>query len=256
MPDIRTLLHDAAPQPVAALDMAAVRSRAARRPRRRLVTWLAGLGAVIAAGVGVGIPGGGGILVNAGQDDRPAVIESDSSRTDEIVDGTATAWDPSPGMDDEAGFSPPVSSPSASSPASVPHPLAPTAAPSAAYPPMASCSVDNRDLGRGHSRSCRFTATTAGGWNYYQPPNHLPSASDAPTVSVRVTRDGSTTVYSTRMVRDGGPAGTYHLDGCTDDVIEPGDLVEVVITEPYDATVRTEMGGGAGEHWGCTEPGP
>ena len=56
------------------------------------------------------------------------------------------------------------------------------------------------------------------------------------------------------------------IDGCADNIVGPGDLVEVVITETsggywtdqhsVEDNVAQWEGAGAGEHWGCTDPGP
>ncbi|HVM41815.1 MAG TPA: hypothetical protein VM618_13655 [Acidimicrobiia bacterium] len=75
-------------------------------------------------------------------------------------------------------------------------------------------------------------------------------------MTVLVTRDGYTLTYRTHDEPNGMPAGGYTLMGCADDIIEPGDLVDVTITEPDDAVMKTEMGGGAGRGWGCTDAGP
>src|SRR5258706_12003232 len=72
MPDLHELLHDAAPKPVAPLDMAALQRRAHRFSKRRLVAWLAGVVAV----AGVGLPAGTTLLASANHGERVGVVNT------------------------------------------------------------------------------------------------------------------------------------------------------------------------------------
>lgn len=265
MPDIRTLLHEAAPTPLAPLDMEAVRARAVRRMRRRLVAVVTGVTALLAAS----IPMGNTLLAPAGGGDASVIIEPPPAvadptvkpdRSDQAPSGPAEPSHPSGSTEGSASSD----SPDALSMAPAPNIFSPTttadpAATAIGTNPLAqSCSVDNAGLAYGEQRSCTFTATHAGGWNFYQPPGHAPSIGDPATVTVRVVHDGATKIYRSEMLPDGGPAGSYGVEGCDDAVIQPGDLVEVTIEQPdgrYDPVVG-EAGGGAGKGWGCTEQGP
>lgn len=259
MADIRTLLHEAAPRPVAPLDMAVIRARAERRPVRRLLVWVAGIGAV----VGFGVPTGSSWLLSPGDsvtiDVVPAPAPSTPSPVGPSPSGREVATADATGQPSASESQPPPSgSTSAQAPAARGGSTTTTTAPRADYPAGTACSVDTYGLALGDQRRCRFTATVAGGWNLYQPTPHPPSVAQLPDILVRVRRNGIATTYRPQQVHDDGPAGGYTLEGCDDAIIRPGDLVEVVIAQPHEVwmDLRTEMGVGAGEGWGCTDPGP
>lgn len=259
MPDIRTLLHEAAPRPVLTLDMAAVRARARRASMRRLAAWVAGAGAVIVAG----IPVGSGLLVTGGESPAVGAVES-------VAPTVSTTSTPTP----SAAAPPPVAekrteSASADAPASPASaaPSAPRPGPSREatfsggaeeYTHATACSVDSEGLSYGRRRVCRFTAVVAGGWNVYQSNPNPRSVTETPYAYVTVRRDGQATTYTTRKVPDPGPSGAHHVEGCADDIIRPGDLVEVAVAQPSRVwmDLRTEIGVGAGLGWGCSDPGP
>jgi hypothetical protein len=236
---MHTLLHDAAPKPVRPLDMVAVRERARRRSLRRIVAWLAGVSAVI----GVGVPLGSGVLVNAGKGERVGVIGPDRSVKDNAtVDGRVEAEVPSAGIGVSASASFDAPTPTTQT---MPQSRAPTTTttPSVDYPSAASCSVDNQNLADGQSRSCRFSATAAGGWRSVQL-NMGGAGWDFPTARVRVIRAGKANTYFTDSTGQ----------GCGNDVIQPGDQVEVTITQSTEV-VHTLIRVGAGERWSCSESG-
>jgi hypothetical protein len=127
---------------------------------------------------------------------------------------------------------------------------APTATPSSptttapAYPAAASCSIDNRDLGPSEQRSCRFTATAEGG------ASRRPYGDEAssPHGQVFVTRYGTTTVHPVHGFNVF--AGDVET-GCENRFIQPGDLVEVVLTNNPGGTRSVETIG-AGQGWECS----
>ena len=255
MTDIRTLLHDAAPSPTGPLDMAAVRARARRSPGRRLAAWIVGAGALI----GVGVPVGNAVLVTGGHDTAVEVV--DPTPTTGVTTTSIPAAAPqrdAPATDREYGAGSTASNVTdaeSALPASSGS-EAPTMGYDPPYPRASECSVDTYGLASGDARTCRFTATAAGGWNYYQPP-HGPTITEIPYIEVSVTRGDETRVYRTERVPSGTPTGGYRLKGCDDDIIRPGDRVEVLIqqADPW-MDIRNEMGVGAGSGWGCSDPGP
>ena len=252
MTDLRTLLQQAAPVPERPLDMADIRRRARRR--RGVVAWLAGLGALIGVALPVAgpalAPGGGGDSAARLQiverstttiGDRPGPTEGKEGReqagglrrSGPAAVGTTSAG--GTGLAFETGGSDVAPLAGGSSPAS-----------SADYPAAASCSVNNVDLEPGGQRRCRFTATVAAGASMtttgpLSPPPGMRG-------EIIVTRDGQTTRYEVHddVVR-AGDVGTVY---CAARVMEPGDLVEVVLTNanPSDGFETTL---GAGEGWEC-----
>ncbi|MGQ0434118.1 MAG: hypothetical protein ACT452_17150 [Microthrixaceae bacterium] len=246
MTDIRMLLHHAAPQPLGPLDMTALRARARRRSLRRFATWVAGVGAVITAAV----PTGGAFLVNAAQGDRDqAAVEQDAGAVDatEIVD----AADPAP-MPGSAPSAPSIEGSNAlvGSMGGVIGTTSTTSEePSASsfYPRQSECVVDNADLGDGEIRTCRFTATARGGTEMTSSGTTDPPGA---TGEVTVTRNGvSTTYYPHMRRRRVGDASVFV--GCSGGLIQPGDLVDMVLTnstaDPEHATITLS----AGEGWSC-----
>ena len=255
MADLRTLLHDSAPEPSAPLDMAAVRRRAQRTGMRRLAAWLAGLGAI----VGIGFPVGGSILVNADQSEPPRVDRV----TPETVQGAKRVTTGTSVVEPDGDGAPP---PGATRVTSRPAQLggATTTSPPAAskadgdvepsvvanaeardYPPAAYCAVDNVGLGADQSRSCRFTATARGGGTVkstspvYPPPGIR--------AQMRITRNGETNTYMIGHQRvQAGDAGTFYCGA----MIEPGDLVEVILTNSPAPDGSTSTAG-AGDGWEC-----
>lgn len=269
MADLRTLLQQSAPKPTTPLDLAAIHARAQRRPRRRFATWLGIAGLTL----GIGIPGGSVLVTADRENDRqadppsvPAVVTP--VRVDGATDATTTTSMPtapsgatarratesksveapaarggSAGSDDNAR----VVAPPTTSRGSVPTTTtvvsaAPSPTPSD-YPQAASCSIDNRGLGRNEQRRCRFTATTSGGASFRDGSNEP----RGPTAQVSVTRDGTTTTRPvTGVAVFAGDLG----QACAERFIQPGDLVELVLsntgTDPgAEATI------GAGEGWAC-----
>ena len=263
MADLRTLLHESAPRPRSPLDLEALHARARRRTNRRFATWLG----VAGLALGIGVPGGT-VFVTAdrGDDHRVAppttTTTSTPSSADDATDAdersTATTGRgvsaaassspaegrlvaPRPGTaasDADAGPS------SDAPPTSLRGTTSTTAAPRAAeYPPAAACTVDNAGLGPNEQRRCRFTATAAGGASRRPYGDEV----NSPQGQVLVTRNGTTTahpVFGAQVF-----AGDIRR-GCEDLFIQPGDLVEVVLTNAASGT-REVMTIGAGERWQC-----
>jgi hypothetical protein len=256
MPDIRTLLHDAAPSPARPLQMDVVRARARRSSTRRLVAWIAGLGAVM----GLGVPVGSGLLPSAGEGDRVSIIDPRPT-----IESTPTTGQPpvTVGTDlpGNPGTLPTVDPP----PESLPAPTISTTLPAATssttpttagsrYPAATACAVDTYGLDEGEARSCRFTATSRGGWNNYST-NLTSSLDKMPVVRITVIRGDDVMTYRSQEVDENGDT---QYENCAEDIIQPGDLVEVRIDQAYVWIDGTEyqMGAGAGEGWGCTNRGP
>lgn len=250
MTDIRTLLREAAPQPLAPLDMVAVRALARRRSMRRFVTWVGGIGVVIAAAV----PTGGSLLVNAaggGRDHNGAKNEAqavdavDRGTTDRSLSaplvGTDRAGDPA-----AAGIAPPGGPPEGGVTTTTDQRDAVAPASASDYPKRPSCVIDNVGLGDGEQRSCRFTATSDGGADLVS--SGTVSPPPGAKAEVTVTRDGQTTTYSVHNQEQRAGGLNHAICGS---FIEPGDLVEVVLTNSTNDPERATLTLGAGEGWEC-----
>jgi dipeptidyl aminopeptidase/acylaminoacyl peptidase len=114
------------------------------------------------------------------------------------------------------------------------------------YPAAQSCSVDNVAAVPAETRTCRFTATSAGGWAY-----HSSSAGGVgwPTATVTIERRGQWTTY--RTSRGNWPVGT----GCGDAIVQRSDRVTVTI-EQTEWQVNPDERVGAGAGWSCSSPPP
>ena len=260
MTDLSTLLHESAPAPRRPLDLAAVHDRARRAGARRRLLWLGGLGSLLALPIGAGtfVPAHEGAdgRVDAGRK-RPAVVAPDDSSA---ADGTALAVAADAGKATGVGGSVRHSPPTATSAASsVGDPLMDAievvpvvdgaTAVDASYPTAAACSVDDVGLAPRDERRCRFTASALGGASFR---SNGPTSPVGASGRVLVTRNGETTTYEVRhsVVRVGEVRTVY-----CGAYIEPGDLVEVVLTVedvPDDGTTVTL---GAGEGWECWNGG-
>lgn len=110
------------------------------------------------------------------------------------------------------------------------------------YPSGEACSVDNSGLLPGESRSCRFAATAPGGWAFaYGADAGITSTS----ATVTVDRNGDVTVYQAPS-QGGGD--------CGEDIIRPGDLVDLSLTNGgSEVSVGMELGAGRG--WDCNRRG-
>jgi len=265
MTDLRELLHESAPRPTGPLDMAAVYRRGRQRRSRRLGGWL-GLAGVT---LGLGVPSGS-MLVTAGEGGRDqaaatttlpptgaARAASETTTTLGLVAGPPIrsltaggggAKTPIRTVDPLAPSAAPTSSgdPIAAPTSTAPPGATPTSGPAAPrpeYPRAASCSVDNAGLGPSEQRACRFTATAAGGASRRPYGDEV----NSPHGQVLVTRNGTTTahpVFGAEVF-----AGDVRR-GCQELFIQPGDLVEVVLTNSPRGTTQVETIG-AGEHWEC-----
>lgn len=103
------------------------------------------------------------------------------------------------------------------------------------YPAAESCSVDNAGLFTGETRSCRFTATRPGGWRF------------------KLTTGVGTPPYTFVNVTRGDLSWTYTGHGCGDAVVEPGDRVDVSLTN--DSAEVSVIKLGAGHNWDCSHHG-
>ncbi|MDQ3106333.1 MAG: hypothetical protein M3Q68_00815 [Actinomycetota bacterium] len=267
MIDLRTMLHDSAPMPRTPLDMADIQRRARRRQPRRFAAWLGLAGLTL----GVGIPGAS-VLVTAGdphgEQAKPtatsidtvldAVLDADATTdsttttttrgatsegvrpaTAARVDGTTAAAPIAGGTLQGGGAT--------EAPSTTINPARPTTTtgppPAEAYPRAASCTVDNAGLGPNEQRRCLFTATAAGGASRRPYGDEV----NSPHGQVLVTRNGATTAHP--VVGVNVFAGDLER-GCEDLFIQPGDLVEVILTNSASGTREVETIG-AGEHWEC-----
>lgn len=267
MADLRTLLHQSAPKPRSPLDLVSIHERVQRRPHRRFAAWLGIAGLLL----GLGVPGGSALVTADRQNDRqaappslPSLIESghvDSgvdvptttstqiasarstarpSTESKAVEASAAGSGSAEADDSARVIAPPTTArgPAATTSTVV----APSPSP-ADYPRAASCSIDNAGLGRNEQRRCRFTATATGGAGFRD-------GSDeprGPTAQVSVTRDGST---MTRPVTGVAVFAGDLKRGCAEQFIQPGDLVELVLTNSGSDS-EAEATVGAGEGWEC-----
>jgi hypothetical protein len=213
---------------------------------RRAVAWLAGLGTVII----IGVPAGQGLLVTTdGGDDAsgpPAIEATTDTSTAAARPAERGATTPTPdAMVEGARADVPTTLPGAGS-----GPAPAGGADRDGYPAAAWCSVDNTDLGPGEERLCRFTATERGGASMHTDSDVTP-APGGPKGRVIVTRDGVSTTH--QVEDDKARAGDLHVFSCGS-FIEPGDLVEVVLT---NATITdgSSVTLGAGDGWECWNAG-
>lgn len=257
MTDLRTLLHESAPEPARPLEMADIRARASSRPtRRRLAAWIGALGVVLGAGLALGGPAlrpadDSRIAVDmtpaptvTTTTDQPALTSTETTAIpDRPIDGGIVAT-PATG----ARSSPPVSGASGSATTTTTSPSPPAFAPfsDTDYPTADSCQVDNRDLVPDGQRACRFKATKRSGASMRT--EETSSASSAGVEGyVRVVREGKTTTYTvSKMYAEAGDLTVFA--GC-EFFIEPGDLVEVQIRNSPTASGVTTVG--AGDGWAC-----
>ena len=237
MTDPRRLLHAAAATPSRPVDIDTLMRLAGRR-RRRLVTWLASLGAVIAIGAPVGVQWAAG----GGHNQLRTLPVPVSTTTTITGESTATIPSVAAGPAPRSGADSRGDNPA----------VATTLATAGASPASASgCSVDTRGLNPGQTRSCRFTATGLGGWwaGFIGNPAAGANSPD-PSAVVSVTRHGFTYHYRTSD-NPGGPVMGGGYSGCNNVVIEAGDVVEVVATagNRYDPDAVYQAGAGTG--WDC-----
>lgn len=268
MTDLRTLLHDSAPAPRGPLDMRDVRRRAERAGARRVLAWLSGIGVAI----GLGVPVGGALLSPA---DNAAVVEvgvSEPSTTTSAPNPTVPVAAPlgattsstvrlasrsgvdRPGLVDDAvtaseleGDPAAIATTTLGAPAGVDSEPSPKLEATDGYPLASSCSVDNAGLGPKRQRTCQFTATTRGGAEMRSNGVAM-AAGNGAEGHVTVTRDGKRT--TTIVQYDSASAGDLGVFGCGG-LIEPGDLVEVVLTNGAGSPDGSTTTLGAGEGWYC-----
>lgn len=258
MSDLRQVFHDAAAPPTRPLDVEEL-VRAARRRRHRWAAWLASLGAVVAIATPVGLQWAAG----GGSHSHLRTLPAPGSTTTTTIGGGPMVTTPMA----VAGFSPPSQAgPKASGEAGSAVTTASSspagAEPHAASNPSASsagdCFIDTTGMAPGQTKSCRFVATDSGGWwGGYAVSASRPIAGDwfntRPVTVVKVTRAGLTSSYETTESSQPTPMDPSG-NGCGDDVIQPGDQVEVDVTAPDHGTVSQATGpyeGGAGRDWNC-----
>jgi hypothetical protein len=257
MTDFALLLKDAAGQPPRPLNMAAIRQRATTLGLRRRIslwTW------AVLATLGIGGATGATLATIGHQPSDVRTIHGERDTPDGPVhpdrnSGSAVAFTP-----DNRSAPGGLSSTPVSSIVAVPRTHGPdttTTTGASEYARAATCSVDTV----GESvRTCRFTATAAGGWNmYFVDPVNGNFNSNA-HAEVRVTRDGKTTTYKTHEEQwDPVDPADRRPAGCADNVVQPGDQVEVIVYAPAGDWLqngqdsnRPDIGAGAGQDWGCT----
>ena len=258
MTDLRTLLHDAAPMPRHPLDMAAVRRRSQRLGLRRVGLWVGALGVL----AGVAVPVAGGLVPSSDPDAGVQVIPgpittTTSTTTPDLVGPDTDAPQSEASSDsDRPDVLPGGASGASAGSAEATERVIPWSPPTtevarpvnrADYPAAAECSVDNEGLAAGEQRRCRFTATTSGGFGFRSSGPVYPNAAQV-SGKVLVTRDGVTTTYDVVDARaEAGGFGAFV--GC-DFPLDPGDLVEVVLTSHRDDQLTTTTLG-AGDGWAC-----
>ena len=119
------------------------------------------------------------------------------------------------------------------------------------YPPASDCSIDTHSMAAGTNKSCRFTATDAGGWWAGHNSTAAPVAfAPYPWTVVSVTRDGVTTHYSSQDNSGDGMGGDPGAGCGAYNTIHRGDLVEVFVTAG-DTSVPADYEAGAGLGWSC-----
>ncbi|MEY2424931.1 MAG: hypothetical protein QOI61_503, partial [Actinomycetota bacterium] len=204
MPDIQTVLHEAAPTPASVLDMAAVRARARRYSlRRRIIAALAGVGVA----VGIGVPVGTGVLAPASQGERVGMT------------GRHTTEDSAPPTDDARPATNGAAAVKTSVVAALPGRSTTTTAkpqlgePPVEYPSAASCTVDDQGLAAGAQRICRFTATRRGGASFDSDGPTAPAPGVSPAGEVKVTRNGQTSRHQVDKYRASTGDGAVFV-GC------------------------------------------
>lgn len=260
MTQLHELLDRAAPSLTRPLDLVDLERRARQRGLRRLLACVtAGLAAIggvaVAPGTALFASGDHGQRVETADVEEPSIDapvdhgpnrgeDAPVGRSDNHASGSvADAIAPRATSDHPRPPATTSATTTTTTPSTEPHPAA-----------AASCAVHGDALTDYGQQSCRFTATAPGGWNV--------DGGDVPSdrrrvATVNVTRDGVTTTYRSRQVSDPTSTGFFRVQGCADGIIEPGDLVEVIIELQQEWIYpQSTMGAGAGEHWGCSDPGP
>ena len=234
MTDLRTLLHDAAPRPTAALDVDAVLVTAAgrRRPWRRIGMWFGGVA------VAAGLTGGAvGVLSPASSTDVDTAPAPSERR--EVAQ-------PSGEVDDRVTFEA----------ASSTHETSTTT--TAARTAATSGDEEWDELGAPPAEDGEGCHVVAGGTGWASPTPPIAGGAGNDDMSADrcgyVARErggyrGSGT-WSVTIERDGERITFAHLDSpeCADDVIRPGDIVTVSV-RTAGATAEGEIH--AGPDVGC-----
>jgi hypothetical protein len=248
-----------------------VRRRAERAGARRVLGWLGGIGVAI----GLGVPVGGALLSPADNDAVVGVGVSDASTTTSApvdgavpipgplgatttstlrlgsgsgVDGARLAEDAltASGLGGDTAQTATTTLGASASRGSQPSPKIEA---TEGYPLASSCSVDNAGLGPRRQRTCQFTATTRGGAEM-RSNGVATAAGNGAEGQVTVTRDGKRTTTNVQFnSASAGDLGVFRCGG----LIEPGDLVEVVLTNGAGSPDGSTMTLGAGEGWYCWE---
>lgn len=116
-----------------------------------------------------------------------------------------------------------------------------------ASPPASACTVDNAGLNPGGQRMCSFTATTMGGATM-RSDGVVMAAGNGAQGYVTITRQGIRRTHTVQYnSARAGELGVFSCGG----LIEPGDLVEVVLTNGPAALDGSTVTLGAGEGWYC-----
>lgn len=277
MTDLRTLLHDAAPDPSGPVDVAEIHRRAEQRGVRRIVAWVASMGVLLAS-----LPVGNSLLLQSADDGEqagpPATEESqgDDASTPEGDQAPPSSQPPSDASAPSTSAAPDDGDPQTASGTTpdgggwtivvdyaTPTPSTTSPPPvtgSATHPAESSCQVDTTDMAAGQQRVCRFTATDAGG--AAMTGNTVDGWESDVVGEVTVTRDGNV-VYVWNSDEHGAAVfagnGGVRRDTCGDPVvhqdegyfIQAGDLVDVVLTVHQDDDELVTLG--AGQGWSCLE---
>jgi hypothetical protein len=245
MPDVRELLHQAAAPPTRPLDVAALH-RAARRRRSRLVAWLASLGALAAVGTPLGLQWAG-----SGSHDTVRTLPAPASTTTTTTTTTTTIV----GLTSNQGVVP-AGAADLSSVAGTGLDTQPSdqtegqSSGDASYPPASGCSVDNSGAAPDELRTCRFTATTVGGWAASYGPS-VPAPSGPPVGGFALGNPSSSVLVTHGGVRTEYDANPKNGVACTNGIIQPGDLVEVRMRASSSTGPNTPYYVSAGDSYGC-----
>jgi hypothetical protein len=244
--------------------MAAVRRRAHRFSRRRLLTWLAGVVAV----TGAAVPAGTTLVASANHSERVGVVGPTLPARPTPSTTSTTELAVAPHTDGAGGSTngTPPSSIADALPSSDPTASATTAPPPGSpgddtYPTGSDCSIDARGMASGTHKYCRFTATDYGGWWAGFAGTPVSDGVNDPMLTAEpncCASDSSAAMWVTR-------AGTQHFyasdrsrmyggwTGCNNNIIQPGDLVEIEIkfgNGTYN-TPSSYYEAGAGLGWSC-----
>ena len=250
MSDLRQLLHEVAAPPTRVLDVDSLLRDAGRR-RRRWVTWLASLGAVVAVGTPAGLQWASSGGTNGVVRTLPAPGSTTTTTVADQARPTSSNVAPDANTRVDTGSGGATEVPAVSAASSFTATTVPAEAADSSYPPASDCSIDTRNVAAGSTESCRFTATAVGGWwSGFAGTSVADVNKRDPSTIVSVTRAGKTTFYHGSSVS--GPVPDPSGGGCgVHDLIQPGDLVEVEVYTGDYTSPGSYYEAGAGARWSC-----